>query len=76
MLGCASADWYITVLKFQTKTGKDGKLVKMESFESTISIWSLSYKPTIKTTIKSIGPVPSWRIFVRKIFCKVLPKYP
>ena len=30
--GCASADWYITVLKIQTKTCKDGRQVKMKSF--------------------------------------------
>ena len=28
--GCASADWYITVLKIQTKICKDGRQVKME----------------------------------------------
>ena len=30
--GCASTDWYITVLKIQTKICKDGRQVKMESF--------------------------------------------
>ena len=30
--GCASADWYITVFKIQTKICKDGRQVKMESF--------------------------------------------
>ena len=30
--GCASADWYITVLKVQIKIYKDGRQVKMESF--------------------------------------------
>ena len=30
--GCASADWYITVLKIQTKIWKGGRRVKMESF--------------------------------------------
>ena len=62
----------ITVLKIQTKICKDRKLVKMESFKSTTPIWSLSHKPTIKITIKSICPVPIWRIFVWKIFCKLL----
>ena len=30
--GYVSADWYITVLKSQTKIYKDGRQVKMESF--------------------------------------------
>ena len=30
--GCASADWYITDFKIQTKICKDGKQVKLESF--------------------------------------------
>ena len=30
--GCASADWYITVLKLQTKICKDEGQVNMESF--------------------------------------------
>ena len=29
--GCASADWWITVIKIKTKIGKYRKLVKMES---------------------------------------------
>ena len=36
---CASGDWYITVLKIQRKIYVDGRQVKMESFESTISFW-------------------------------------
>ena len=36
---------------------------------------SLSHKSTIKTTIKSICPVPFSRIFVRKIFYKLLSKH-
>ena len=74
-LGCASADWYITVLIIQTKIYKHGRQVKMESFQSTIFIWSLSHRPTIKTTIKSISMVPILRIFVRKIFLNLLSKY-
>ena len=37
-----------------------------------LAIKGLSHKRTIKTTIKSICPVPFSRIFVQKIFCKLL----
>ena len=51
---CASADGYITFLKIQMKTCKDGRQVKKEShivlvfLLLTIYVWSLSHKPTIK----------------------------
>ena len=73
--GCASEDWYITVLKIQTKILEDGRQVQMESFKSTMSLWSLSHKPTIKPTIQSISPVPFSRIFLWKIFYDLLSKY-
>ena len=49
--------------------------VKMESFWSTISIWSLNNKPNIKTTIKIMSPVLFLKIVVWKIFCKLLSKH-
>ena len=36
---------------------------------------SLSHNPTIETATKSICPVPFSRIFVWKIFCKLLSRY-
>ena len=30
--GCGSTNWYIKILKIQTKICKDGSQVKMESF--------------------------------------------
>ena len=70
--GYASADWYITALKIQTKICKGGRQVKMESFKSTSTTIKTT---TIKTTIKSICPLPFSRIFLRNIFCKFLSKY-
>ena len=72
--GRASADWYITALKIQTKICKVRRQVKVESFQSTISIWSLSDRPTINTTIKSICSVPWPIIFARETFCKLSSK--
>ena len=46
----------------------------MESFQSTVSIWCLNHKPTIKTTIRSICLV-LFSIFVWKMFCRLLSKY-
>ena len=63
---CASTDWYITVLKIQTKICKDGRQVKMELIESTISIGLLSHKSATKRTIKSISTLPISKIFFRK----------
>ena len=63
---CASTDWYITVLKIQTKICKDGRQVKMESIESTIFIGSLSHKSATKRTIKSISTLPISKILFRK----------
>ena len=42
------------------------RYVKMGSFWSTIPIWSLNHKLTIRTTIKSIWLMQFWRIFVWK----------
>ena len=67
--------WYITVLKIRIEIYKGERQVKMESFWSTISVWNLRHKPTIKTAIKGIHPVPFSRIFVGKIFCKLFSKY-
>ena len=73
--GRASADWFVTVFIIQTNTGKYYTQLKMKSFYLTISTWSLNHKPTIQTTIKSSCLVPFSRIFIPKIFCKLLSKY-
>ena len=64
-----STDGKITVLKIQTEICKNGRWVKMESFKSIIliSYWSLSHKPTFKTTIKSICPLLLLTIFFGKV---------
>ena len=63
--GRASADGYITVLNIQTEICKNGGRIKIE----------LSHKPTIRAAIKSICSLLFSRIFVWKMFCKLLSKY-
>ena len=40
--GCAFTDWYITVLKIHTKIYKNGRQVKIKTFESITFTWSLT----------------------------------
>ena len=72
--GRNSADWYIKVLKIQTKMCKDGRQVKMESFWSTVSIWSLCHNLTIKTTIKRLRPVPLLKNICSEHFLQIIIK--
>ena len=71
-LGCAPADEYITVLKFQMKICRDGRQVKKELhlilmfLLLTITILSLSHKPTFKNNYQMYLSGTVLEIFVRK----------
>ena len=60
--GRVFADGYIVVLKIQMGICKHGAQVKVGTFKSTISIWSLSHKPTTKATIKIICPLLFFKV--------------
>ena len=72
--GCSCADGYITVLKIRMKICKDGRQVKKEShfvlvfLFLSISIWSLSHKPTIKKNYQMYLSSAVLKLFVRKFY--------